>query len=89
MTSRCYGCFQCLGEFRSLVQHSQFSKTPHQVYQAISKLILGQLLFENISLSLYPALHLLSVLARAHLQGHLVLDFSERFLGHKKLELAR
>ena len=56
-----------LSESISLVLHPQFGKTPHHVYQAISKLILGQLLFENISLSLYPALPLLSVLSRVHL----------------------
>ena len=67
MISSCYCCFQCLGEFRSLVQHPQFGETPHQVYQAISNLFLGQLLFGNISLSLYPALPLLSVPARVHL----------------------
>ena len=73
MTSNCYCCFQCLGESRSLVRHPQFGKTLHQVYQAISKLILGQLLFGNclgscfFSLSLYPALPLLSALARLHL----------------------
>ena len=96
MTSSCYCSFQCLWESRSFVQHSQFGKTPHQVYEAISKLILGQLLFGNISLSLYPALPLLSVLPRVHLhiepkhpnivwyvlwkQGFLVLDFSERIV---------